>query len=58
MVKWIQRMAAPVIRLTSVHDIDHEIVFDQFASTLAQALVEEHVRNEPRVVSFRLRALR
>ena len=54
----LRHAVAPVIRLATVHDVSHGPVFEAFAQHLGRALVDERVRNEPRVVSFRARAVR
>lgn len=58
MVRWIRHVAEPVIRLTTMHKVDHQSVFEDFAKTVERTALEERVRNEPRVVSFRLRRKR
>lgn len=50
---WIKRVARPVLRLTTVQDIEHQTVFEEFAKIVEQAALEERVKHEPRVVSFR-----
>lgn len=57
MVNLIKRVAAPIVRLTSVDDVKHEAVFEAFADHVARVVVNERVRQEPRVVSFRRRSL-
>ncbi|GAB5376173.1 MAG: hypothetical protein AcusKO_26350 [Acuticoccus sp.] len=58
MVAFLKRAAQPLVRLTTVEDVDHERVFRAFAHNVGRALVERRVREEPRVVSFpRRRAL-
>lgn len=50
---FIRRVRQPLLRLTTVVDAKHEGVFDEFAKIVEQAVLEERVRREPRVVSFR-----
>ena len=58
MVDILRRVAAPVLRLTTVREVDHHRTFGAFARHLGRALVERRVREEPRIVSFpRRRAL-
>lgn len=58
MADFFQRVAAPVLRLTTVRAVDHQRTFDEFAQNLGVVLVERRAREEPRVVSFpRRRAL-
>ncbi|UOM33825.1 hypothetical protein [Acuticoccus sp. I52.16.1] len=53
MVGWVRRAAQPLVRLTTVQKIEHEAVFDAFAGIVQRAALEERVRREPRVISFR-----
>ena len=55
MVGWFRRTAQPLVRLTTVQEVEHEAVFEAFAQNVARVAIEERVRNEPRVVSFRAR---
>ena len=55
MVGWLRHVAQPVVRLTTMHEVEHEKVFEEFAQLTAQAALEERVKHEPRVVSFRQR---
>ncbi len=58
MVDILRRAAAPVLRLTTVCEINHARTFREFAHHIGRALVERRAREEPRVVSFpRRRAL-
>lgn len=58
MVTLIKRVAAPLVRLTTMTDVDHEKTFATFAGHLARAVVEEKARREPRIVSLRQRVFR
>ncbi|WP_075221050.1 hypothetical protein [Acuticoccus yangtzensis] len=53
MVEWFRRAADPVLRLTTMRPVAHDEVFAEFARVVGQVALEERVRNEPRVVSFR-----
>jgi hypothetical protein len=53
MNEFVRRMTAPLMRLTTVVEVNHEPVFAHFAKIVEQAVLEERVRREPRVVSFR-----
>jgi len=58
MVEFLKRAAVPVVRLTTVHDVDHEATFADFAKNVGRVVVERRVRDEPRVVSFPLSSAR
>ncbi|WP_157961777.1 hypothetical protein [Acuticoccus kandeliae] len=58
MVEMMRRIAAPVVRLSTVREVGHGEVFDAFADNLAGVLVERRARDEPRVVSLRARGAR
>jgi hypothetical protein len=49
----ILKAVQPLLRLTTVVDAKHEAVFREFAAIVEQAVLEERVKREPRVVSFR-----
>ncbi|MBJ3774825.1 hypothetical protein [Acuticoccus mangrovi] len=51
-------MSQPVIRLTFMEQVDHQPTFDAFAENVARQIVADRVRQEPRVVSLRRRAVR
>ena len=53
MIGWMKRVTQPVVRLTTVQHVPHTAVFDEFAKIVEQAALEERVKHEPRVVSFR-----
>ncbi len=53
MVGWFRRAAQPLVRLTTVQEVEHAAVFDDFARVVQRVALEERVRHEPRVVSFR-----
>ncbi len=53
MVGWVRRAAQPLVRLTTVHKVEHEAVFETFARVAQRAALEERVKHEPRVISFR-----
>ena len=58
MVGPMRRVTAPVLRFTSVERVDHEPTFEAFAAHLGRKLVDERVRDNPRVVSLPLRVAR
>jgi hypothetical protein len=53
MLRLIKRVVTPVVRLTTVDEVDYEKTFETFAGHLARAVVEEKARREPRIVSLR-----
>jgi len=58
MVELLRRTAGPILRLTTVEEVDHETAFREFAQNVGRALVERRAREEPRVISFPLRRAR
>lgn len=58
MAQFLKRAVEPLVRLTTVHEVDHEATFGAFARNVGRALVERRVREEPRVVSFPMRRVR
>ncbi|MEM9221501.1 MAG: hypothetical protein AAGB11_03745 [Pseudomonadota bacterium] len=58
MVAFLKRTVAPVIRLTTVQDVDHDETFYAFAQNVGRVVMERRVRDEPRVVSFPWRIAR
>lgn len=58
MFRLIRRMAEPVVRLTSVEKVDHRRTFEDFAERLAERIVGERGRDEPRVVNLLQRLVR
>ncbi|MEO1103433.1 MAG: hypothetical protein AAFW98_06840 [Pseudomonadota bacterium] len=58
MVGFLKRAAAPVIRLTTVQHVEYEATFRAFAQNVGQVVVEKRAQEEPRVVSFPMRAFR
>lgn len=48
----LKRAVTPVIRLTTVEAVAHEATFEEFARKLGCAVVENSIRDMPRVVSF------
>ncbi|WP_244935154.1 hypothetical protein [Acuticoccus sediminis] len=43
------------MRLTTVQTVEHVSVFEEFARIVERVALEERVKNEPRVISFRQR---
>lgn len=58
MMTALRRAVAPIIRLTTVAEVDHERAFGTFARHVGRALSERAAREEPRVISFPLRMIR
>ncbi|WP_226576780.1 hypothetical protein [Acuticoccus sediminis] len=55
MVGCFRRTAEPLLRLTTVQTVEHVSVFEEFARIVERVALEERVKNEPRVISFRQR---
>jgi hypothetical protein len=51
-------MTEPVVRLTSVEKMDHRETFENFAERLADRIVGDRGRDQPRVVSLLERIVR
>lgn len=58
MKSFVKRAVAPLVRFTTVEVVAHDPVFSSFTQHIGRALVDERVRHEPRVVSFRARSRR
>jgi hypothetical protein len=58
MLGLIKRVAMPIVRLTTVNEVEYRKTFETFAGHLARAVVEEKARREPRIVSLRSRVFR
>lgn len=58
MVAFFKRAGEPLLRFTTVQRVEHEAAFRKFAQNVGRAAMERRVRDEPRVVSFPMRAVR
>lgn len=58
MANLIKRLSGPVVRVTTMEPVEHERVFEEFASHMMRQAIEKRAMQEPRIVSFRRAALR